>query len=89
MQWLQVLALLACPLMMLFCMKGMFGGSKESKTASAQSHGTDIVIQQLQIHLADLMEQNHKLMKEIETLKSTSSNIIELTEDELSKKEIS
>ncbi|NTZ19448.1 DUF2933 domain-containing protein [Paenibacillus sp. JMULE4] len=31
MNWLQLLAFLACPLMMLFCMKGMFGGNKIRK----------------------------------------------------------
>lgn len=29
MQWLNILAVLACPLMMIICMGGMFRGKKE------------------------------------------------------------
>ncbi|UOF90894.1 DUF2933 domain-containing protein [Fodinisporobacter ferrooxydans] len=73
MNW-SLLLLLACPLMMLFCMKGMFGGKKDGG-----SHGetkTSVVTQtdfnMMQIRMADLIEQNHNLMKEIQALKESS-----------------
>ncbi|HDR6289191.1 TPA: DUF2933 domain-containing protein [Bacillus cereus] len=34
MNWLQALSLLLCPLMMLFCMKGMFSRAKDKNTDS-------------------------------------------------------
>jgi hypothetical protein len=89
MNWLQLLTFLACPLMMLFCMKGMFSGSKDKNTGSAQTHVSQHDMQQLQIKMADLIEQNHKLSNEIETLKTKPSNVIELTEEKMSKREIS
>lgn len=89
MDWLQLLAFLACPLMMLFCMKGMFSGSKDTKTGSTQNQVSQHEMQQLQIQMADLMEQNHKLIREMETLKAKPSNVIELTEEKISKREIS
>lgn len=74
----ETLLLLACPLMMLFCMKGMFSGSKDSKG----NHTQQSEIQSLQIKMADLMEQNHKLTQEIDDLKrnqdNQSSNVIQL-----------
>ncbi|UYG98066.1 DUF2933 domain-containing protein [Cytobacillus firmus] len=76
MSW-ELLLLLACPLMMLFCMKGMFSGNKESKVNQTQQYE----LQSLQIKMADLMEQNHKLTQEIENLKnptSEDSNIVKL-----------
>ncbi|MEK8130568.1 DUF2933 domain-containing protein [Paenibacillus filicis] len=35
-QLLSILALLACPIMMLLCMRGMFGGSKNKKADPSQ-----------------------------------------------------
>ncbi|UOF92339.1 DUF2933 domain-containing protein [Fodinisporobacter ferrooxydans] len=87
MNW-SLLLLLACPLMMLFCMKGMFGGKKDGG-----SHGeteTSVITQtkfnRMQIQMADLIEQNHNLMKEIQALKESSlqessfSNVVDLKE---------
>lgn len=90
MNWLQLLAFLACPLMMLFCMKGMFGGNKNKKTGWVQTSVSRQEFQQLQIKMADLMEQNHKQMKEIEDLKAKqSNNVVQLADERLSKWEIS
>jgi translation elongation factor P/translation initiation factor 5A len=81
MDW-SLLLLLACPLMMLFCMKGMFTGNKDSKTSSTQSNASQHEIQQMQIQMADLMEQNQKLMKEMQSVKGTSSNVVELNDQQ-------
>lgn len=89
MNWLQLLVLLACPLMMLFCMKGMFSGRKDTTSDSAQIHHLQQDLQQLQIKMAELMEQNHKQLKEIEALRTKPSNVIEMTEGKFSKREIS
>ncbi|MDA1475173.1 DUF2933 domain-containing protein [Bacillus changyiensis] len=68
MEWLQVLLFLACPLMMLFCMKGMFNRDKSEKME--QTSHTEL--QSLQIKIAELIEQNHKLEKEMKSLKEKS-----------------
>ena len=59
MEWLQLLTLLICPLMMIFCMKGMFGHSKHHHT-----HGT----KDLDARLKSIELENGKLKREIETL---------------------
>ncbi|MED4041059.1 DUF2933 domain-containing protein [Niallia taxi] len=69
MTWLQILLLLACPLMMLFCMKGMFSGNKEKNTQSDHQQVSSTELQSVQIKVADLIEENQKLMKEIQSLK--------------------
>jgi regulator of replication initiation timing len=76
MNW-SLLLLLACPLMMLFCMKGMFGGDKkaEAKKAAAanaqaeQAQTSLQEVQSMQIKMAEMMEQNHKLMQEMQEMK--------------------
>lgn len=76
----ETLLLLACPLMMLFCMKGMFSGNKEKETKGNQTQQQSD-FQSLQIKMADLMEQNHKLTQEVENLKNQTiedSNIVKL-----------
>jgi hypothetical protein len=70
------LLLLACPLMMLFCMKGMFTGNKDSKKESSSSNVSQQEMQQMQIQMAELMEQNQKLKKEMQS--DSSSNVVEL-----------
>ncbi len=76
--------------MMLFCMKGMFSGNKHKQSDSAQAHASQQEIQQLQIKMADLMEQNHKQMQEIEALKAkSSSNVIKITDEQLPQRGIS
>jgi sensor histidine kinase YesM len=80
MNW-SLLLLLACPLMMLFCMKGMFTGNKDSKT-TAESNASQQELQQMQIKMAEMMEQNQKLMREMESKKATPSNVVELNEQQ-------
>jgi uncharacterized protein (DUF3084 family) len=88
MNW-ELLILLACPLMMLFCMKGMMGGNKEkdAKAKADQPQVSPSEMQSLQIKMAEMMEQNHKLMKEMQSMKEAqpvkeaSSNVVELKEE--------
>lgn len=54
MEWLNILVLLACPLMMLFCMKGMFGGHKEGR---GKKQDTSPEMKQLQLRMAEMEEQ--------------------------------
>lgn len=61
-QFLNILALLACPLMMLFCMKGMFGG-KKSCDKDNQQHD-------LSQKVDTLIQQNIELQKELDEIKS-------------------
>ncbi|MDF0727715.1 DUF2933 domain-containing protein [Cytobacillus sp. S13-E01] len=70
MSW-ELLLLIACPLMMVFCMKGMFSGKKESKENLTQQSD----LQSLQLKMADLMEQNNKLSQEMENLKNPKSEV--------------
>lgn len=86
MSW-TLLLLLACPLMMLFCMKGMFTGNKDQKGKESHSRqgvqpetsGGDL--QSLQIRMADLMEQNEELKKEVQSMKeSRLANVVDLKE---------
>ncbi len=86
MEWL---LLLACPLMMLFCMKGMFTGNKDKKENSPQSNVLQQEMQQLQIKMGEIMEQNHKLMKELESRQQSPSNVVELKEQSAPKRSIS
>jgi hypothetical protein len=83
MEWLSILAFLACPLMMLFCMKGMFGSKSKSKESLKATSEVDM--KNLQINMTKLMEQNQKLMKEVESLKGKSTNVVDLKE---SKREV-
>lgn len=69
---------------MLFCMKGMSGGSKKTDHVSDGPPVSQQDMQRLQIQMADLIEQNHKLTNEVEGLRTKSSNVIELTEERLS-----
>lgn len=86
MEWLLVLA---CPLMMLFCMKGMFTGNKEKKESSPQSNVSQQEMQQLQIQMGEMMEQNNKLMNELESRKQSPSNVVELQVVSANKQNIS
>lgn len=81
MSWLTIGLLLACPLMMFFCMRGMSGGHKNAKTHSGHDGVSQKELQELQISMADLMEQNHRLSKEVQSLKGNASNVIELEEE--------
>ncbi|MBK4072916.1 DUF2933 domain-containing protein [Staphylococcus aureus] len=88
MSW-TLLLLLACPLMMLFCMKGMFGGnknkdSKENSNSQLQTSQQE-ELQSVHLKMADLMEQNHKLMEEVRSIKASEfkgSNVVELEKNQ-------
>jgi len=80
MNW-SYLLLLACPLMMLFCMKGMFSGNKDKKGDAPQSGVSSQELRDLQIKMADLMEQNQKLTREVQAMKGSHSNVVELNEE--------
>jgi regulator of replication initiation timing len=70
MQWLLYLL---CPLMMLFCMIGLFkGGKKESKTENNLSTSQDLNL--LKNQMANIVEQNNLLTEEVKYLQSTKSN---------------
>lgn len=72
MSW-QLLLYLACPLMMLFCMKGMFMGHKDKKNKEAVNVSSSAQdIQSLQIQMAELMEENKRLEREIQSVKNGS-----------------
>jgi hypothetical protein len=73
MTWLQIVTLLACPIMMLICMRGMFG----RKDCHNTSHGKQVVslddVQKLQNKIAELAEQNQILMKELQIRKNLAT----------------
>lgn len=79
MEWLSTLAFLACPLMMLFCMKGMFSSNSDCKTDSSKPT-PDVDLKNLQLQMKELMEQNQKLIREVESLKGQSGNRVDLKE---------
>ncbi|MFS0558313.1 hypothetical protein [Brevibacillus centrosporus] len=68
MTWLQIVALLACPLMMLLCMKGMFS-KKGCHTAHGKQEIVSDDIQQLKNKVTELSEQNRNLINEIQSIK--------------------
>ncbi|MGY4111446.1 DUF2933 domain-containing protein [Aeribacillus pallidus] len=76
MEWL---IYLLCPLMMLFCMKGMFTrGKKDCHTTQSTNQLNEL--KSLKMQVKNLQEQNMKLMEEIELLKQTDdSNVIILS----------
>lgn len=60
MDWLQILSLLICPLMMIFCMKGMMGGHKHHHDSHSMNDIDNKMIK--------LQAENDKLRKDIENL---------------------
>ncbi|PGT79579.1 DUF2933 domain-containing protein [Bacillus sp. AFS040349] len=68
MEWL---LFLLCPLMMLFCMKGMFSGGKKD-CHSKQNNSENL--KSLQMQVQNLQEQNMKLMDEMKSHKQASEN---------------
>ncbi|MCM3443355.1 MULTISPECIES: DUF2933 domain-containing protein [Metabacillus] len=73
MEWLLYLL---CPLMMLFCMKGMFTGSKKDCHSKQVNNSTDDM-KSLQMQVQNLQEQNMKLMDEMKSFKQ--ANIISIS----------
>ncbi|MDQ0232404.1 DUF2933 domain-containing protein [Metabacillus malikii] len=60
MEWLQLLILLICPLMMIFCMKGMFGHKNHDHHSNSSNNLNDKML--------NLELENKKLREEIEAL---------------------
>jgi hypothetical protein len=74
MSW-TLLLLLACPVIMLFCMKGMIGGNKNK---SAEEHNSNHFQGSSQgegeavpLRMADVIEENHQLREELKFLKAS------------------
>jgi hypothetical protein len=60
MEWLSYLLLLICPLMMIFCMKGMVG----------HKHHHNRNPEDIRVKLSKLEQENERLRKEIDCLSS-------------------
>lgn len=72
MDW-SILLSLICPIMMLFCMKGMFSGHnhQRGKCVDEQSVLPQEDIKSLHAKMVELAEQNSFLVKEVQSLKET------------------
>lgn len=62
MEWLQYLILLACPLMMIFCLMGHMGGKKHNHNHDAHN------LSDLEKKVVNLLDENAKLRKEVSDL---------------------
>lgn len=62
-QWISILSFLICPLMMLFCMKGMFSKNSHCSKEKISNGSADIVSQ-----ITELKEQNEELRSRLEKL---------------------
>ncbi|OXT17190.1 hypothetical protein B9K06_12585 [Bacillus sp. OG2] len=72
MEWILYLL---CPLMMLFCMKGMFSSDKKNcHTTNKGNHSEDINELKNQVH--NLMDQNKKLSDEVKHLQSSKGSAV-------------
>lgn len=72
MDWSLLLALI-CPLMMIFCMKGMSGHNHGDKTSCEQPRVSEQELQSMNAKMAEIMEQNSYLLKELQSLKESMS----------------
>ncbi|MED4569583.1 DUF2933 domain-containing protein [Brevibacillus agri] len=79
MEWLSILTLLACPLMMLICMKGMNHNHK----GHVSSIKTDdpINVNELQMQIKELTEKNQRLYQEVQALKGQKTEISATSSD--------
>lgn len=93
---LAALAYLACPAMMIFCMAPMFKRNKngqgqgQQNTPNAQpavSNSPD-EMQALQLRIADLMEENHKLKNQSQD-SVNQGNVLHVVENSREKKAMS
>lgn len=83
MEWLTLSILLACPLIMLFCMRGMHGGKKghthhhgkgdEKQTVTEEGKVSQQQWETLQTQMAALTEENRHLKQEVESMKASQS----------------
>ncbi|MGM0867508.1 MAG: DUF2933 domain-containing protein [Bacillota bacterium] len=83
MEWLLYLL---CPLMMLFCMKGMFTGGKKDCHSKQVNNSTD-EMKLLQMQVQNLQEQNMKLMDEMKSFKQ--ANVTSISNNDTNQKIIS
>lgn len=98
------LAYLACPAMMLFCMKGMFGGKKKDAKGQGQMNAQNVQapipqttddMQALQLRIADLMTENYSLKQQVQDSDSSdpnvssSSNVVPFVDEHREKKVMS
>ncbi|MCG5254642.1 DUF2933 domain-containing protein [Brevibacillus agri] len=67
MEWLSILTLLACPLMMLICMKGMNHNHKGHVSSIKTDDPIDV--NELQMKIKELTEKNKRLYQEVQDLK--------------------
>jgi cytochrome c-type biogenesis protein CcmH/NrfG len=80
MTWLQIVSLLACPVMMLFCMRGMLSKNSCKNMKHGNQGASSEQFQQLQQKVAELSEQNHHLMKELRSMKNTEVSMTQAAE---------
>lgn len=76
MQWLNVLLLLLCPLIMILCMRGMHGGHKHQKGGCCgghkhKEHSSD-KFSFLEAKVEELSKENSKMLKELQDLKQAN-----------------
>jgi len=72
-----ILLSLICPLMMLFCMKGMLFSGHNHGDANCKTEQSQISPQHLQLlqtKVEELTEQNQYLLKEIKSMKESQSD---------------
>lgn len=72
MQWLSLVAVLACPIMMIFFMRGMMGGHKHNSGGKSSQGYNPEEFQKLQAQVQELTEQNEALRKQIQSEKNVS-----------------
>ena len=73
MDW-NVLLSLICPIMMIFCLKGMFGKHSHcAKDTSEQPQVSSQDLQSMNAKITELIEQNAYLLKEVQSMKETRS----------------
>lgn len=75
MQWLNVLLLLLCPLMMILCMRGIQGGHKHKKGGCCgqkhNRHSAD-TLSSLESKVEELTKENNRILKELQDLKQAN-----------------
>lgn len=86
MNW-SFLLLLACPLMMVFCMGSLFrfGKKKPSHADSISVPAMGDDLKAMQLHMADLMMENHRLKESLQqrqTLQEMQANSSPTSADE-------
>ncbi|MFD1736727.1 hypothetical protein ACFSCX_09125 [Bacillus salitolerans] len=73
MEWILYLL---CPLMMLFCMKGLFSGGKKDCNTSNSINISNKELDDLRKQLGNVIEQNKILTEEVKYLQGTRTNVV-------------